>query len=165
MTTNSRSLLVCFFAFVACGDDDAPPPRRDAGPMACTPGREGCACLEGAMCMGDLMCDNGMCRGQTRSGLTVTDPMARSCELLLVELGGEVLGVDYGTGVRGTHLREAPRNALAFHRTTDSAFEATSVMVRMATGGAPLTPRLEAVRCFDARGNPVAGDPVTLAAP
>jgi hypothetical protein len=132
---------------------------RDAG--LCDPGTDGCACIEGSMCLGDLMCSDGLCAGFDAVGLTVSDQAARSCEVVLFEQSTEVLGVDFADGVQGTSVREAPRTAVTFHRMVDEAFAAGSVTVREATGAGG-TVELRRVRCFDREGNALTGEPLRL---
>lgn len=152
------SLVLCVFIALAsaCGE---PEPSPDAG--TCAPGSAGCACLEGAMCADGLVCDNGLCRMVARAELTVTNPAARSCEVVLVEAGTEVLGVDFAEGNLGTHEREAPRTSVAFTRQSDTAFAGGSVTVRRSDGmGGSVT--LTRARCFDKDGNALTGDTLRL---
>ena len=153
-----KSLVLCLFAALisACGDT-APPP--DAG--VCAPGGAGCACLAGGLCGAGLVCDTGLCRAVSTSGLTVTNAAARSCEVVLVEAGTEVLGVDFADGTLGTQVHESPRTAVTFTRQTDTPFAAGAVTVRRTDGmGAAVT--LSHARCFDREGNALPGDSLRL---
>lgn len=146
--------LAAVLLLAAC---DGPDHAADAG--GCAPGAADCACLPTGDCHAGLTCDDGLCRGQEGVSLVVTDPAARSCEAIVVEDATRIFGVDFGDGVSGTHVREAPRTAVAFHRTTDGAFAAGAATVRRATGG---TLSLRRARCFDREGRPLEGEPLRL---
>jgi hypothetical protein len=144
-------------ALAVAGCDGAPA-TPDAG---CTPGTAGCACLEGSICQGGLVCDLGICQGVDAIEIEVTDVNARSCEVVVEESGGaEVLGVDFTSGTLGTHVHESPRTAVTFTRQTDTAFEAGSVQVRRTEGAGTLA--LRRARCFDRDGNVLSGEPLRL---
>lgn len=147
-------LVVVLSLSSAC---DGGPVSPDGG--ACTPGAADCACLPTGDCHAGLTCDDGLCRRQEGVSLVVTDPAARSCEAIVVEDATEIFGVDFGDAVSGTHVREAPRTAVAFHRTTDVEFETGAATVRHASGG---TLRLRRARCFDRDGRPLDGEPLRL---
>ena len=90
----------------------------------CTAGEVGCACTASSTCEDGAMCVDGMCVGAASSGLSIDNNSARSCEVLLVEKGARVLGVNFADGVKGAWRRQAPNVALAFARDGDVAFEA-----------------------------------------
>ncbi|MDH5490434.1 MAG: hypothetical protein OEY14_00525 [Myxococcales bacterium] len=142
---------------IGCGGD--PAPTVDAG--ACELGAAGCACLEGAACAGDLLCNEGLCQASDRAALIVDDPEARSCEGVLLEDQTEVISAVFAAGVRGTLIRESPRSAITFHQTLDAPFEAGFASVRYTPGpGAALT--LRRARCFDRQGDLLPGAPLRL---
>lgn len=141
---------------MGCGGGNNP---DDAG--VCDPGTIGCACIEGSICSGEAMCSEGLCVGVDASGLTIQDPAARSCEVVLFETGTEVLAVTFADGVQGTFVREAPRTAVTFHRTSDAAFDASSVTVQEASGAGGSV-ELRRARCFDREGAPLTGDALRL---
>lgn len=147
----AAAALVC-----AVGCDQA---AQDIDAGACTPGAAECACLATGDCHAGLTCDDGLCRSQESVSLVVTDPAARSCEAIVVEDATEIFGVDFGEAVSGTHVREAPRTAVAFHRTADVQFETGTATVRHASGG---TLSLRRARCFDREGRPLEGEPLRL---
>jgi len=141
-----------------CGDSNTEPP--DAGGM-CAPGQAGCACIDGTMCQGGLMCEMGLCRAVDAIEIEVTDVNARACEVVVIEEGAEVLGVDFADGTRGTNVHESPRTAVTFTRETDTAFAPGAVTVRRTdSAGAMLS--LQRGRCFDREGNELAGSPLRL---
>lgn len=75
------------------------------------------------------------CTPMTLVGVTVSDPTARGCEVLLTEQPGT--RVERGTftqGVVGTSLREAPRVALTFVVSGDTAFPNGSVQLALSAG-------------------------------
>lgn len=159
-----QSHLLVLFGSVLLGlglfGCDNPPPTPDGGGM-CVEGTAGCACIDGTMCMAELVCETGLCRGVDSIEIDVTDANARSCEVVVVEEQTEVLGVDFSAGNRGTHVHESPRTAVTFTRETDTAFPAGSVLVRRSESpGASLTLRL--ARCFDRDGNVLGGEPLRL---
>ena len=138
----------------ACGGGDAP---SDAG--ASTPGASQSACTVAGDCSEGLTCDDGLCRAQHQARLSVADPLARSCEVIVLEEGTEVFGAEMGDGVRGTHVREAPRTAIAFYRDADAPFPSTPVLVNHSGGGSL---GLRRARCFDREGHPLTGDALRL---
>jgi hypothetical protein len=144
-------------ATVGCGDDGGSP---DAG-GECVPGTAGCPCLEGSICQGGLVCDMGLCRAVASVEIDVGDPNARSCECVVVEQNADVLGVLFGEGTEGVHVRESPRTALTFTRRTDTPFPAGAVRVQRSEGMGTL--QLQRVRCFDREGNVLPGTPLRLA--
>lgn len=162
MRTSTMSRLTVPFLLLSCAAAtacDAPLVEPDGG--ACTAGREGCACIEGSLCQGGLVCEMGLCRGVDEIEVEVTDANARSCELVLVETETEVLGIDFSTGTIGTHVHESPRTAVTFTRNEDTPFGARSVIVRRTEGvGGSLAVRR--ARCFDRDGNALAGEPLRL---
>ena len=151
------SMLVLAGGLAGC---DSPPATPDGGGM-CAPGTAGCACIDGTMCQGGLVCELGLCAGVDTIEIDVTDANARACEVVLVEEATEVLGVDFSAGSLGTHVHESPRTAVTFSRETDTAFAAGSVLVRR-TEGASAALRLTRGRCFDRDGNVLAGEPLRL---
>lgn len=149
----SRRALLALFVLVALGCDG--PTTPDAGP-GCTPGSAGCACAEGDVCELGLVCTEGLCERTREATLTVTDPAARSCEILVIESGTEVRGALFPTGVEGTWIREAPRSAVVFHATADAPLPSTVATIAYTDeAGASLVSARG--RCFDARGQLLSG--------
>ena len=109
-----RTLLYASsLALFACGDCGASTnnnnPPADMTPT-CTP-----ACADGQSCVDGTCVDEG-----TASGLVVTAPGARSCEILLEEQASKVLGATYTDGVQGAWRKKAPNVALAISQTSDA---------------------------------------------
>ncbi len=153
---HARLISLSFLLMVAagaCGDDDS----TDG---MCTPGERDCACIEGVTCNGSLVCSDGLCVDVDTSGLNVSDPAARSCEVIVVEDNIEVVNVTFGEGVEGTFIREAPRVAVTFHKTDDSSFGSGTASV-LTTGAGSLD--LRRATCFDTNGAALGGDPLSLA--
>lgn len=148
--------FAALFALLLAGCD-GPAPGPDGG---CTAGNAGCACLGGEPCNGSLVCDTGICRDVERRTIDVVDPSARSCELVLIEDGTEVLGIELGEGVVGTSVHEAPRTAITFIRSDDTPFASGAVTVLSTEGLGRLTPRR--ARCFDRDGAAISGDPLRI---
>jgi hypothetical protein len=82
------------------------------------------------------------------------DPAARSCEVLLEDESAQVLRARFEGSVRGEHVRQAPRTALAFHALADAAIGSGAVRLDVLGGGEP---RIASARCFDREGRPIEG--------
>jgi hypothetical protein len=97
------ALAGCLLAVLgACGK-----PSTTEGANACSVGSAGCACAPELACDDGLVCDEGSCHGAAVVGLSISDPNARACEVLLVETGAHVLSVDFGV-VRFAEGQGAP---------------------------------------------------------
>jgi hypothetical protein len=151
------ALAGCLLAVLgACGK-----PSTTEGANACSVGSAGCACAPELACDDGLVCDEGSCHGAAVVGLSISDPNARACEVLLVETGAHVLSVDFGVEVQGTHVREAPKTALSFISQSDAPIPDGAVQVRFAEGqGAP--PEVGIVHCSDKQGARLPGAKVTI---
>lgn len=153
-TLRFTALTIALALAAGCGDDGGGP---DA---SCELGTEGCACNMGT-CGSGLACDEGMCVRVESSGISIDDANARSCELIVIESELEVINVQFGSGVEGTFVREAPRTAITFHRSDDSAFGSDAVSVQTTSDpGGSLSIRRP--RCFDRDGAELSGDPLSL---
>jgi hypothetical protein len=149
MTTVLRHLFVCSFVLVSACDDDSPsqPPAPD-----CPARTSGCPCVEGA-CNDGLACSANVCRTPETTGLRVSDPAARSCEILMYESGARVVEVQFGASVTGKAIRDAERVAITFLANGDTAIPANSVQVVFVGAGsaANLLPIVRA-SCYDRNG-------------
>lgn len=94
------------------------------------------------------------------AGLTVSDPNARGCELLLTEGTAEVESVTFDSTVKGTFIREAPRVAISFVAAADAPIAGGAVKVAAAGDSAQL--QVKTVHCFDGKAAPLADVSVTL---
>jgi len=142
----------------SCSDESDSPAGAE-----CTPGAESCECRNGTECDNGLACSGGVCVAATQSGVVVSDPNARGCEVLLVEQGSKIQAVDFGQSVRGTYVREAPKVSLSFISTTDVAITGISVSMLGGAGGAGATaPTVQSVSCVDRSAQPLADATVTL---
>lgn len=153
---SSALRTTCFLALLASaalGCDGPAPSDPDGG--SCTPGSAGCACREGELCDGDLVCDTGLCRGVDRHEIEIVDADARSCEVVLVANGIEIVGVEFSDGVVGTSISEPPRTALTFFRQDDSSFGRGAVTALTSRGMGRITARR--ARCFDRHGAELSG--------
>ena len=95
------------------------------------------------------------------SGLSVSSDTARSCEILIEEKAGKVLGATYGEGVKGALRRQAPNVAIAISASSDAAFPASVASIQIEGGDAGSVSIKEA-RCFDAEGAEISDAEVTL---
>jgi hypothetical protein len=107
------------------------------------------------------LCDEGTCKGEGAAGLSVSDPHARACEVLLIDRGAHVLDVTFAADVVGTQVREAPNTALSFVSASDAPIPSGAVEVKFAQGEGAI-PEVSVVQCSDAQGAPLAGVKVTI---
>jgi hypothetical protein len=178
----AMGLAALTVAMAACGSDggggkgngggdsgpttDAGPTTHDSGPTGhdmgtCTAGAEGCPCGAMAPCPDGQTCTDGQCQDIPMQQLGVSDPAARACELYLRESGdSKVASVQFGMGVRGKMLRQAPGVAVVFIRQEDSAFPAGSLSLGITGPAAGVT--LASSSCTDRLGRPLPGAQVTL---
>jgi len=136
-----------------CGDDKSR--------VACEPGRAGCECAPDGTCENGLTCEANLCAAEETLEIIVEDPNARACEVLLLERGGKLSGVDFAEAVRGTHLRQAPRIALSFTRRSNESFGSGDIQVRY-VGDSANGLGLSQAECFDRAGRPIASATVKL---
>jgi hypothetical protein len=127
-------------------------------------GTVGCDCRAGGGCDSGLECALGVCRGGGVFALSIDDPQARSCDVLLQEKGARVLKVRFAASVRGTHLRRAPRVAVSFVGRADAPFGAQPVIIETEGGAAAGSQALEVVtvECADRLGSALAGSRARL---
>lgn len=85
----------------------------------------------------------------------VSDPAARSCEVVLRETGATIQGATFGAGVTGQLRRQAPNVALAFVRDADAPFEGAPVALQVDGAADGFTVR--SVTCFDNTGAALEG--------
>lgn len=128
---------------------------------SCTAGEAGCACDADGGCADGSMCSGGMCVAVASSGLSVSSDTARSCEILIEEKAGKVLGATYGEGVKGALRRQAPNVAIAISASSDAAFPASVANIQIEGGDAGSVSIKEA-RCFDTEGAEISDAEVTL---
>ncbi|MSP71469.1 MAG: hypothetical protein EXR76_04645 [Myxococcales bacterium] len=108
LSTTLPALLSLGLAF---GCDDSGPGAATTTPDASTGGSGG---------------DGG---GPVLTGLTVSDPNARGCEVLFTEGRATIEAVTFDATVVGTFIREAPRVALSFVSAADAAIAVGSIRV------------------------------------
>ncbi len=119
----------------------------------CSLGTLGCACDDSA-CGDGLTCSDGMCFAEGSVTLAVDDERVRGCEVLLAETGAAIVGVDFGSDVRGAFVREEPNTAVVFIAGDDHAIGDGQVTVRFEDDGLA-APRVRAAHCTDRDGAPV----------
>jgi hypothetical protein len=113
------------------------------------------------MCDPGLTCGpDGKCAGGSTSGVTITDPAARGCELLLNEpLGTSVVSVTFANGVKGAWVRESPKVAVTFVAGADAPIASGSVALGL-NGGATVS--VTTASCVDLHGTRLNGSPVEI---
>jgi hypothetical protein len=126
----------------------------------CTAGEVGCACDADGGCAEGAACSGGMCVGAATSGLSVSSDLARSCEILLEEKGGKVLGATYGEGLKGALRRQSPNVAIAISASSDAAFPASVASIQIEGDASSVS--VKEARCFDAAGEEIGDAEVTL---
>ena len=141
----------------SCSSDEEAPPPGD-----CTAGAQGCACKPGNTCDFGLACTAGKCAAAPSAGLSVSNPAARGCEVLLVEHGATVQTITFDDTVKGTFVREAPRVAVSFVSAKDTAIAQGSVKVVLAGGGTAAGVTVQQVNCVDVAAAPLAGVEVSV---
>ena len=129
-----------------------------AGCTAEQAGQPGCQCNNGS-CAGSAQCVHGACRENAAVGVVVTQPMARSCDVLLRVVGdSRVRTVHFSAGVRGKEIQRGQTLALAFMAQQDVAFQgrlAALDVFPVPVGGGRGVEVASAV-CADATGQPLA---------
>ncbi|MEM6954665.1 MAG: hypothetical protein AAF411_00555 [Myxococcota bacterium] len=75
---------------------------------------------------------------------------ARSCELVLTDVGDGVTDVTFASNVVGEWVHEAPASGIAFHPDGDRSMGADAVVVTAADSGGFV---VESASCFDDAGN------------
>lgn len=139
-----------------CDDGETKEPA-----VECVKGTSDCACrAEAPRCDEGLMCEQDKCVGFSETGGSVSDELARSCELLLVDTeGSSVLAVTFGDNVQGTFVRQPPNTAVTFISKNDAPFAGDAFKLQSSGAGAP---ELKDAKCADAQGAPLEGSPVSL---
>lgn len=152
-TQLSYLLVTLAVAGSACGSD--------GDDRSCEPGSAACACLEDDACGDGLACEDGVCRGESDVGISVSDGRARACDLLLAEGAGHVHAVAFGDAVKGTFVREAPRVAVSLISASDAPIPADAVSLRVVGDAADV--EVADVACADSAGEPLANVTIGLA--
>lgn len=138
---------------LGCGDDDG---KKSAEQMP--PASAGCsaamACAAGSVCL-DGKCVEGEARG------IIVPGNARGCELMLTD-GSDVrvASVSFGSGVKGSFVRRAPRTGVSMIADGDHAIEETAASLVIAGSGDPAVSK---VACVDSAGAPIANATVSFA--
>lgn len=139
----------------ACPEEEKP--KTDSGPVACTPGTDGCACNDGA-CNDGLTCQDNVCHPTlASSGLQVLSADARSCNFLLSPVSKDTKVV-FAATVKGQSLREGDKLAVSFLSKDNESFGQDALSVE----GAPADMQVSRAKCFDGQGAAIAGDGVSL---
>jgi hypothetical protein len=145
------------FALVGCGGGSGDDPSCD--------GELGCVCSPAQTCDDGLACVDQQCQRPDALDLAVSDPTARSCELLVRESGTRVVGADFGAAVTGVHLREGDRSAVSFFASKDDAIPSGAISLQVVSpsaGAASAGVEIVTARCFDRDGRELAGATVRI---
>jgi len=123
-------------------------------PGDCVPGSALCACAAGETCNDGLTCERGFCRSPDSVGLSISNPAARACDLLLEESEAPLDEVTFGEAVIGRHLRRGRRVALSFIQREDAAFPGELMRLRFERREPEeaIEPRLVRGVCYDRLG-------------
>ncbi len=135
--------------------DDVPQPGQEPDTPPCPAGTAGCPCDTGNRCDDGLVCEADTCEEAQAGGFRVSDPNARSCEVLLQETTARITGIEFGAGVQGAMERRAPKVALSFLREADGGFETGSVTLQLE--GPSDGYAVRNARCFNNQGEPIDG--------
>jgi hypothetical protein len=141
------------FALGACGGGSG-------DGAACDGGELGCVCTPAQTCDEGLACVDQQCQRPDALELLVSDPAARSCELLVQETDTRVVGADFGPAVTGVHLREGSRSAVSFLANDDAAIPSGAISLQVvapSAGSAAAGIDVVTARCFDREGRELAG--------
>ncbi|WP_428268297.1 hypothetical protein [Haliangium sp.] len=156
--------IVCtsYFALMlaACGGGGG-----GGGGDACADGALECTCSASQPCAEGLACIDRQCQRPDELELTVSDPAARSCELLVREADARVVGATFAPSVTGVHLRQGPHSAVSFFANDDAAISPGSISLQVATPSADAA-EVEVVttHCYDRDGRELAGATVRTGA-
>ncbi len=117
----------------------------------CSPGTQGCACLEGSTCNTGLVCSSDLkCGAAVTIGVQVSDAAARGCEFVLTEAAGtEVRSVEFKGGSKGSWIRQAPKVAVTVVAGGDSALNGA---VSLGLTGSASGLAFSKVSCVDLKG-------------
>lgn len=150
----SLGLAVAGFLLLgACPEEPPPPPE-------CPAGQKGCACDNGG-CGTGLVCRDGVCRDAPATvGFTVSDPAARSCEVLVEGTTADDQ-VTFADTVTGKSVREGAKLAIVFFTNDDAAIAVGAVQIERA-GGDLSGVQVARASCFDREGAPLPGTSVTF---
>jgi hypothetical protein len=133
-----------------------------SGGSGCTPGTLGCPCNAGA-CNGTLVCTNNTCAEPSLGpAMAVVAANARACDVLLNDPDGVVVGVVFGSAVRGQALQRGKSWGISFHALTDTALGAGLASLSLKSGGAATNVTLTSASCADRTGTAIAGTGVTV---
>ncbi len=127
---------------------------------ACTAGAKGCACKPGNACDDGLTCTGNVCGEGVSSGVVVSSPNARGCDVLLEEKGVRVEKVAYDSTVKGTFIRQAPRVALSFVSASDAPIPNGAIKLTLSGPSAQVA--VAKVTCVDSKAAPIADATIKL---
>ncbi|MBL8952705.1 MAG: hypothetical protein JNK82_18135 [Myxococcaceae bacterium] len=157
MTLTPKTIFACLATFAVLALSSC------SCSQSCSAGQPTCACRDGSQCDDGAVCGaDNVCVAPTLSGISVSDPKARGCEVLLTEAAGTSIAFGkFQSGVVGTSVHEAPRTALAFVAPNDQALPSDGVQVALTKGTAAGLTVAQAT-CVDAAGARLDGVTVTV---
>jgi hypothetical protein len=141
--------LLAVLTFAACGDDEGAKPVAADGGTGTGTSASGEVCSADKLCGEGLVCSSGKCAAGAALTLSV-DSAARGCELLLTDgPDAKVSDVKFGDGVKGSHVRRAPRLGVSFISLKDEAIPGAQISLVVAGKGEP---KVVKTNCVDAKG-------------
>ncbi len=149
----ARLLVLAMLALAACSkstttDTAADPDAAITDQDATTGGQDGTT-------GGTDATDPGV-----KSGLTLSDPNVRGCEILLSEGTAKIDTVTFDGTVVGTFIREAPKVAISFVAAKDAPMANGAIQVTVKGDAKQVT--VKKVSCVDVKAAAVAGVTATL---
>jgi hypothetical protein len=95
-----------------------------------------------------------------KSGLTLSDPNVRGCEILLTEGTAKIESVSFDGTVVGTFIREAPKVAVSFVAAKDAPMGPSAI--QLTVKGDATQVQVKKVSCVDAKAATLASVTATL---
>lgn len=137
---------------LGCGDDGGK--AKTDNPPAAASCSAAVACADGSVCL-DGKCVAGESRG------IVVPGNARGCELVLTDVANaQVASVAFGSGVKGSFVRRAPRTGVSLIADGDHGIDEKGASLVLAGSG---DPTISKVACVDNAGAAIPNASVSFA--
>jgi len=126
------------------------------------PATVGCLCSTDGDCASGHRCADSICRNGGASSVSVGNPDARACDVLLVETqAGRAPNVRFAPGVRGEQVYRSKKLALSFIAASDQPLPDPAVTIE-AQSGSVAAYAVALSECADRAGQQVASPGVLL---